>query len=309
MAANNPNSIETGQSNQFDCSVQSNQPVQSKRYFDYVSVNLIEDLCSKAAENLNSDNLDSDDLDSDDLFSFTEHVDSFFKKFGFTDVILFKKPGKFDSDFSGVYHSLLNGDGAVRYYNGIEIEAENENALHSLIRKERPNADFIAVRSSDEKVIRAAAESPEADLVIPVTYAAGRAQNGSSNLHVSAGQINHIVAKIARDRKTAFGFDLYPFLQTKGYRRSKLFSDCMEMIPVLNKYNVPVLTISGAISFYDARGPYECEAFGTLLGLSREESAKGVSQFPAEIIERRKKQRSGQIIASGVEILTEDLQD
>lgn len=264
-----------------------------------MSADLIEDICSKAAET----------LDPEDFFSFTAHVDSFFKKFGITDVILFKKSGKPKSDFDSIYRSLLESGGSVRYSKGIEIEADNENVLHTLIRKERPNADFIAVRSADEKIIRAAAESPETDLVIPVSYAEGRSQNSGINLHVSAGQINHIVAKIARERKTAFGFDLYPFLQTKGYRRSKLFADCMEMIPVLQKYNVPILLVSGAVSFYDARGPYECEAFGALLGLSREESAKGVSQSPAEIIERRRKQKSGQIIASGVEIVSDDPSD
>ncbi len=264
-----------------------------------MSADLIEDICSKAAET----------LDSEDFFSFTEHADSFFKKFGFTDIILFKKSGKSKSDFDSVYDSLLKSGGSVRYHKGIEIEADNENVLHSLVRKERANADFIAVRSSDEKVIRAAAESSDTDLVIPVSYAAGRSQSGAGHLHVSAGQINHIVAKIARERKTAFGFDLYPFLQTKGYRRSKLFADCMEMVPVLQKYNVPVLPVSGAFSLYDARGPYECEAFGVLLGLSRDEAFEGVSHSPAEIIERRKKQQSGQIIASGVEIVEYGRQD
>jgi ribonuclease P/MRP protein subunit RPP1 len=278
-------------------------------YFDYVSADFIDDLCSKIAAGA--------ELDPEDFFSFREHIDSFFKNFGITDVILFRKSGKSASAFSNACKSLLADCSAqsahfnhpVRYYKGIEIEAENENALYSAVRKERPNADFVAIRSSDEKVIRAAADSLDVDLVIPVSYSEGRAQNSSPNLHVSVGQINHIAAKIAKDKKTAFGFDIYPFLQTKGYRRSKILADCMEMIPILRKYRVPVLLFSGADSFYDARGPYECEAFGSLLGLSREETAAAVSLNPAEIIELRKRQQSGKMIMSGVEIVENDLND
>jgi ribonuclease P/MRP protein subunit RPP1 len=280
-------------------SVDHVRPIRTKRYFDYVSADLIEDICSDAAES----------MDSETDSSLAVHIGSFFKKFGFTDIIFFKKPGQRDSDFDGVYRSLMKSDGPVRCHNCVEIEAGSENELYSLIRKERPNADFIAVRSSDEKIIRAAAESFETDLIIPVSYAEKRSQNSGSTLHVSAGQINHIAAKIARDKKTAFAFDLYPFLQTKGYRRSKLFSDCMEMIPILRKYGVPVLPVSGAVSYYEARGPYECEAFGTLLGLSKEEAVRGVSDVPAEIFERRKKQKSGQIISSGVEMISNERQD
>ncbi|WNY28274.1 hypothetical protein MmiEs2_04580 [Methanimicrococcus stummii] len=300
MAANktaNQNSSQTGNRNF--------QSDSGKRYFDFVSADFIEELCFRAAEG----------LDPEDFFSYSEEIHSFFKRFGLTDVIIFKKVGKDKSTggFSGVCDALFNGNGgepSVRYYRGVEIEAENENTLSALIRKERPGADFIAVRSSDEKVIRAAAESSDADLVIPISVSdsAGKTY-GAGSIHVSGGRINHIVAKIARDKKTAFGFDIYPFLQTKGYRRSKIFADAMDMIPILRKYQVPVLLFSGADSFYDMRGPYESEAFGRLLGLSQDETKAAVSLYFEEIIERRKKQKSGQIIMSGVEIVEDEMND
>ena len=277
-------------------------------YFDYVSADFIVYLCSKIIADA--------EIDPNDFCSIAGHVDSFFKNFGITDVILYRSAGKSDS-FSNICQSLFKSDCSdnsacsaldIRYHRGVEIEAENENALYTAVRKERQNADFIAVRSSDEKVIRAAADSSDVDMVVPVSYSSyskKSPQNDASNLHASGGQINHIIAKIAKDKKTAFGFDIYPFLQTKGYRRSKIFADCMEMIPVLRKYRVPILLLSGANSFYDVRGPYEREAFGSLLGLSREEATAAVSKNPAGIIEMRKKQKSGKMILSGVEIVDE----
>lgn len=304
MAANNPSSPSLSQSSLLSSS-------DSKSYFDFVSADFIDEIGSALFDSINPS-------DSEDLTSLYAEIDSFFHKMNLTDVIIFKKVAKNGSNsFSQFVLNLFEnssesaGSNPIRYYKGVEIEAENENVLYSIIRKERANADFLAVRSADEKVIRAAAESVDVDLIIPISfsYSTGRSSstgNNSSSIYAAAGQINHIVAKIARDKKKAFGFDMLPFLQTRGYRRSKIFADGMEMIPILRKYNVPVLLFSGALSFYDARGPYELEAFGRMFGLTQEETTASVSYLPSEFIERRKKQKSGKLIAAGVEILPSD---
>jgi len=272
----------------------------------------------------------TDDSREDDAL-LSERVDSFFKKFYYTDVILFQKAGKTEQtgrDGAGICSSLVKSSQAdranradradqtdrtgcadradqtdrpkspVRYHKGIEIETDNENTLHSLIKKERPNADFLTVRSADEKIIRAAAESPDVDAVFPIS---------NPSQKPAAGPINHIVAKFAADKKTAFAFDIAPFLLAKsGYRRSKLFSDTTEMIQILRKYNVPILLCSGAGSVCEQRGPYELEAFGRLLGLTQEETNAAVSTLPAVILRERQKQKSGIRIMQGVEVLSEN---
>ncbi|MCL2550418.1 MAG: hypothetical protein FWE78_05805 [Methanimicrococcus sp.] len=268
----------------------------SEVYFDYVSAEVLGEICSKTGR-----------VRTDDA-SLSENVSPFFKKFNFTDIILFQKAGKTEqNEGEGICSSLFETGRPVsgrpvhgrpvRYHKGIEIEADNENTLYSLIRKERPDADFLTVRSSDEKIIRAAAESPDVDAVIPVS---------NNSQKPVAGPINHIVAKFAAGRKTAFAFDMAPFLFVKGYRRSKLFADAAEMILVLRKYNVPILLFSGAGSFFEQRGPYELEAFGRLLGLTREETTAAVSTIPAGILRMRQKQKSGIQIMAGVEVLNEN---
>jgi len=252
--------------------------------FDYVSYGFVADLCEKTASNCGPD----------EFVSFSETVTNFFEKFHLTNVILFRKAGKseINSNFGGVLEALFSNPSSVHYYRGVEIEAENEKTLHSMIRKERPNADFLAVRSADEKIIRAAADLADVDAVIPVL-------SGSSKSAV--GKINHIVAKIAADKKTAFGFDIAPFFSTKGYRRSKLFAEVSEMIPILRKYKVPILLFSGASAVYELRGPYELEAFGRLLELTREETSSAIQQS-CSLIQMRRKQMSGAQIMPGVEI-------
>jgi RNase P/RNase MRP subunit p30 len=256
-----------------------------KYRFDYVSYGFAADLCEKTISSCGPD----------ELVSFPEAVDSFFEKFHLTDVILFRKSGKseYNADFSGVLESIFNNRRSVRYYQGVEIAAENEKTLSSMIQKERAKADFLAVRSADENVIRAAADSTDVDVVIPIL---------SNSPRSAAGKINHIVAKIAADKKTAFGFDIAPFFSLKGYRRSKLFADVSEMIPILRKYNVPILLFSGASAVYELRGSYELEAFGRLLGLTREETSKAI-RYSFDLLQMRQKKKSGIQIMQGVEIV------
>ena len=272
------------------------------RRIDYVSAEFIDDLCAKAAAECGSDDFAIPD--------FPIFIDSFFKKFRLTDVIIYKKAGRSGSRFSDACSALfksaevlsgLSDHSAlsvppVRYYRGVEIEADNENVLISAVRKERQNADFLAVRSADEKIIRAAAGTPDVDAVFPI-------YDDSQKQFV--GKINHIVAKIAADKKTAFGFDIAPFLSIKGYRRSRLFSDAAVMIPILEKYNVPILLFSGASSFYDFRGPYESEAFGRLLGLSSEKVSEATGLNSAGLLQRRADLKSGKRVADGVEIVAD----
>lgn len=316
MAANNPETNAVS----FSCSSLSSP--SASRYFNYVSVSFVKDFC--AAQNFdnngnnNNHNIDCNNgnaLNHSDRISFcAEELNHFFEKFYFTDIIFFKKiisskSKSNDSEQSGVENSMADavlnllflGDFSVRYHCGVEIEAENENILYNVIRKERSKADFLAVRSSDEKVIRAAAEAKDIDLIIPIVFSSER-----SDLFTRAGQINHIVAKFAAERKTAFCFDLFPFLHTSGYYRSKLFADCMAMIPILRKYKVPIVLAGGALSVYDLRGPYELEAFGQLLGLTQFETTAGVSQNPFEISEYRRKIKSGVYLGNGVELVEEN---
>ena len=272
------------------------------RRIDYVSAEFIDDLCAKAAAEYGPDDFALPD--------FPKFIDSFFKKFRLTDVIIYKKTGRSGSRFSDACGTLFNSaevfsgpsdssvpfTPSVRYYRGVEIEADNENVLISAVRKERQNADFLAVRSADEKIIRAAAGMPDIDAVFPI-------YNDSQKQF--AGKINHIVAKIAADKKTAFGFDIAPFLSIKGYRRSRLFSDVTAMIPILEKYNVPILLFSGASTFYDFRGPYESEAFGRLLGLSSEKASEAAGLNSAGLLQRRADLKSGKLVADGVEIVAD----
>ena len=273
-------------------------------YFDYVSADLLEEIIEGMAS------------DPADVTMWTEHIDSFFEDFGLTDVILFQKAHKSAPAQSSQYaqpsqsispspsltcsiyqHLFENTGHRVRYYKGIEIEADNENELNALIRKERPKADFLIVRSDDEKIIRAAADTADVNAVLPIS---NRAQKPA------AGRINHIVAKIAADKKTAFAFDIAPFLFVKGYRKSKLFSDIMEMIPILRKYHVPVLLFSGACSIFEMRGPYELEAFGRLFGMTQEETVLAVSGAPDQILSKHQKKKAGELISPGFEIYFKD---
>ncbi|WP_338098380.1 RNase P subunit p30 family protein [Methanolapillus ohkumae] len=233
-------------------------------------------------------------------------VFSLLHAFHFSDLILFKSVG---SDFSDSDFSLLKSmsadatRSAQTLHSGLELVPASVSDLASQLQKYRKKVDFLAVRSADEKIIRTAAESAHVDLINPVSIFQKDKGAGGFSLNVSVGPINHIVAKIAADNHIAFGFDFYPFLQTRGLKRSRIFSGVMEMIPVLQKYDVPIILFSGAPAVYDLRGMYELIAFGQLLGLSEADAKKAVTDFPQKIIEERRKILSGKKLSNGVEIV------
>jgi len=315
LAANNPKTDSVFPSNSPPISASAHSSPSSPRYFNYVSVSFVKDFCSFQNADFNDEGNLSKNFDN--ISFYAEEINRFFQKFYYTDIILFKKinpPQKSksesdsfthpvdDSAVNAVLNLLFSGDFSVRYHRGVEIEAANENILHNLIRKERAKTDFLAVRSGDEKVIRAAVEAENVDFIFPVSFSPGQ----SGDLHMSAGPINHIVAKFAAEKKTAFCFDFFPFLHVIGSYRNKLFSDCMSMIPILRKYKVPIVLTGGAFFVYDFRGPYELEAFGRLLGLTQSETTAAVSQNPFEIAEYRRKIKSKIYLGNGVELVEEN---
>ncbi|WNY24648.1 RNase P subunit p30 family protein [Methanolapillus millepedarum] len=220
---------------------------------------------------------------------------SLFEKFRLSDLVISMPAEPGNSNLK-----IQKPDTNISFYSGVEITPSGDLTSH--IQKSRKKADFLSVRSADEKMIRSAVESAHVDLINPISISIRDKGYPNGNYNTAIGQINHIVAKLAADNHVAFGFDLFPFLQTRGFRRSRLFAGVFDMIPILQKYDVPILISSGAKSVYDLRDSYELIAFGELLGLSQADAQKAVFEFPKKIIEERQKILSGQKLSNGVEI-------
>ncbi|MDV0447298.1 hypothetical protein MsAg5_11810 [Methanosarcinaceae archaeon Ag5] len=235
---------------------------------------------------------------------------SLFEKFRFSDIVVLKTADSdasvssgFQSNHPSNLSDLSKLSSKLSFYSGVEMSPSSTGDLTSQMQKFRKKADFLSVRSADEKIIRAAVESNHIDLINPISISVRDNGYGrGSSYNTAIGQINHIVAKLAADNHLAFGFDLFPFLQTRGFRRSKLLAGVFEMIPILQKYDVPILVFSGAKSVYDLRDSYALVAFGKLLGLSEADAKKAVYDSPKTVIDERRKILSGLKLSNGVEI-------
>lgn len=208
--------------------------------------------------------------------------------FGFRDLLVFSE----DVRALKETRADLFEHGACPFalYACADIRAPDAGKLPGKISAARAVADFVAVRSADEKVMRAAVESSSVDILIP-------SERGK------VGAINHIVAKAAADNNVAFAFETAPLINSRGYRRAKLIAGYSEMVPVLRRYGVPVLLLSGAESGYDLRDPLTQRAFGELFTLEPSECRAACAENFQNMLRRAEMTKSENYVMKGVEIV------
>jgi RNase P/RNase MRP subunit p30 len=72
---------------------------------------------------------------------------------------------------------------------------------------------------------------------------------------------------------------------------------------IAREHRVKIVLSSGARSYEMIRSPLEITALATTLGLSEEESIRGVSSAPSSIVNENLKKRASNYIEEGVKIV------
>ncbi len=217
--------------------------------------------------------------------SFSETA-SLLRKFGYSDLLIISQD---TARLKEKIRAIVSEGVPLSFRTCAEIRVPDAGKLIGKVSSARNNADFVLVRSSDEKVMRAAVDSPKVDILIP--YENGR-----------TGMINQIVAKAAADNDVAFAFEISPLINSRGYRRARYIAGISEMVPILRKYNVPILLISGAGNFYDFRDAFVQEAIGQLFTLTPEECRKACSDNYLKMIRLADMKKEGRYLGNGIEI-------
>lgn len=172
-------------------------------------------------------------------------------------------------------------------YHGIEVVAKNANDLRRLVDKNRNRADILLVHGGDEAINRAACEDSRVDILT-------HPHEGSKT-----SGINHIIAKLAADKKVAIEFDLHPIIFNRGGSRVRTLSYYRTNLGLVKKYDAPYVITSGAMSIYDVRDIRSVMALCAIFGMTQDDVIKGLSYYPAQIIKRN----SPGYVMEGVEIV------
>lgn len=158
-------------------------------------------------------------------------------------------------------------------------------------------ADFIAVCSSKEEIVREAVSSPKADAVFDVATATGR-----DAPHYRNSGFNQVLADLAAKNKVAYGVDFSQILDLEGWPRAKLWGREAQNTYICRR-RLPIIIASFAKNQWGLRKPEDLSAISRLLGLNFPQSKAAVSSNIANILKIKAQRRNREYIMPGVRLV------
>ncbi|MFB6125717.1 MAG: RNase P subunit p30 family protein [Halolamina sp.] len=169
---------------------------------------------------------------------------------------------------------------------GIEVDADGPNSASGAVGNFRPDCEVLVVAGGSPTLNRFAVESPRVDVL--------------ARPMANDGDVNHVVAKAARDNDVAVEVDLGPVLELAGGERVQALQDLRKLREILTYYDAPHVVSANPRSHLELRAPRELVAVGEQLGFDAEWLREGLARW-GEVAERTRRRRSDSFIAPGVE--------
>jgi ribonuclease P/MRP protein subunit RPP1 len=190
----------------------------------------------------------------------------------------------------------IGGIGIVQYYpnssdlpavDGIDIvkctmiKAGNVNDLNDMIAKARNKCEVLMVHGGDYDINRAACENPMVDVLCHPEL--GRKDSG----------FDHICAKAANENSVAVEINFRQILDSYKKNRIYVLSAMKKNVNLYKKYNVSVVTASGAVTKWGLRSGRELSAISNLLGLDLGNAIDTTSLIPETIVSQNREKLAG----------------
>jgi len=176
----------------------------------------------------------------------------------------------------------------IEIYLGFEARTIKELKVLAQIRK---GFDVLLARGGDLKLNRAAAETPEADVLTHPEF-----ERNDSGL-------NQVLVKLAAKNNVAIEVNFREILISTKKTRSKVLSNMQNNIKLAKKFKAPIILCSGAISHFELRDPQVLISMATQLGLELEEAKETMTSVPENILKRIKERRGNDWIMPGVKAI------
>lgn len=167
----------------------------------------------------------------------------------------------------------------------VDLSANSREDLLRLLRRFRNAYDIVAVKCMNQAVAPVACRDRRVDLVF----------FDPRNSRVKFG---HPLASLLCG---ALEFNLIStFLgETKG----EIFSRIAKEAAIAREHRSRVVLSSGCVSPTMVRSPPQISGIAAAIGLSREQSSRGVSETPLSIIKRNLERRSREYVEEGVKLV------
>ena len=167
----------------------------------------------------------------------------------------------------------------------VDLSLTSRTELLRALRKFRNLYDIVAVKCLNQRVANVACRDRRVDVIY--------FDVANRNL-----RFTHSFARLLRG---AIEFNLVSDVVERA--DSWTFSQLRRAMGIAREHRVKVVLSSGATSYEMIRSPLEISALATALGLTEEESIRGVSSAPSSIVDENRKKRAPEYVEEGVKIV------
>ncbi|WP_049987055.1 RNase P subunit p30 family protein [Halobellus rufus] len=194
---------------------------------------------------------------------------------------------------------------AVDVVDAAEIVAEDPQHASGAVGNARTKHTVVIVAGGTNALNRFAVEQARVDVLArPFEGSNGgtdggnggrTARNGSAD-----GDVNHVLAKAARDNDVRIEVNLGPVLRSRGGTRVRHLTKLRKLKRILDHYDAPYVVSANPTSHLELRAPREVAAVGEEIGLGREWTREGLDEW-GRLVARNRERLSESFIAPGVE--------
>ncbi len=163
---------------------------------------------------------------------------------------------------------------------GVVIRTDKPDVMNRLVDKVRKKVPLLVVEGKPYSVHRAACSNPKVDVLC------------SPERNRKDCGFDHVCARMAADNSVALGLCFRDLIDSYGKKRSSILGKMRTNVSLSQKFNTPLVIVSGAQDVWEMRAGKELASLGNLLGLELDQSLAAVDSTPQTILNNLKKSTS-----------------
>ena len=167
----------------------------------------------------------------------------------------------------------------------VEITADDPTSAAGAVGNHRPEATVLCLAGGTTKLNRFAVESPRLDVLTRPMQ--------------RSGDMNHVLAKAARENNVAIEFDFGPLLRSTGGERVRALADLRKLREIVTYYDAPHVVSANPRSHLELRAPREVVTAAEAVGFDPTWVRDGLRGWDV-IATRNRERRSEAFIEPGV---------
>jgi len=182
-------------------------------------------------------------------------------------------------------YDAVRAGSAVDVVDAVEIVADGPPSASGAVGNYRPKRTLVLVRGGTEALNRFAVEQDRVDVL--------------ATPFRGDGDVNHVLAKAAREHGVRIEFDLGPVVRESGGRRVQQLRKLRKLAELVDHYDAPFVVSGTPASHLQLRAPRELRALGEVVGLGGDRIRDGLREW-GRIAARNRERQSDAFVAPGV---------